>query len=154
MSLHVEIQSALSDVGAVPDVNRISSWAQSAWDGRSEQAEMVVRVTDADEITALNSQFRGKDTSTNVLSFPVGELDEEGVNYLGDVVVCAEVVVQEAAEQAKSPESHWAHMVIHGTLHLLGYDHQTAEEAERMETLEIDIMQRLGYSNPYQCESP
>lgn len=152
MSLHVEIQNTLPESDYIPATDSIRQWADAAWDRRNDRAEMVVRITDESEITNLNQQYRGKEGATNVLSFPMGEEDEEGITYLGDVVICAPVVKNEASAQAKSVESHWAHMVIHGTLHLLGYDHQALEEAEVMESLEIKMMQHLGFDNPYLCE--
>ncbi len=114
---------------------------------------MTVRIVELDEITLINEQYRQKTGPTNVLSFPFeampgmpAELQE---SELGDVIVCAAVVKAEAAEQGKSPVAHWAHMIVHGTLHLLGYDHLHDREAEEMESLEITVLAGLGYANPY-----
>jgi len=105
---------------------------------------------DAAESQALNRRFRGKDRPTNVLSFPADLPPELELPLLGDLVVCREVVEAEAAEQGKPAEAHWAHMVVHGTLHLLGYDHETAEGAEAMEALEAEILSEFGWPDPYQ----
>ena len=98
---------------------------------------------------ALNRDYRGKDCPTNVLSFPMELPEEFNMPMLGDLVICAPVVAREAEEQGKSPESHWAHMVVHGVLHLQGYDHQNSAEAEEMESLERRILAGLGYPDPY-----
>ena len=115
---------------------------------------MTVRIVDTEEITQLNQQYRQKSGATNVLSFPFelppGLPAEACEKTLGDLVVCAAVVVDEAEAQQKPLEAHWAHMIMHGTLHLLGYDHLTEEEAEQMETLEISILNTFGYANPYE----
>jgi probable rRNA maturation factor len=114
--------------------------------------ELAVRIVDADEGRQLNAQYRDKDYATNVLSFPA-EIDlPEGPIILGDLVLCWPVVINEAAEQKKTVEQHSAHLIVHGTLHLLGRDHLHDEEAEVMEREEIGILQKLGYSNPYLSE--
>lgn len=106
---------------------------------------LTLRIVDADESQALNRDFRGKDAPTNVLSFGYDDVPE----LLGDVVICADVVAREAAAQGKSAAAHWAHMVVHGCLHLQGFDHQSDAEAARMEALETAILARLGFGNPY-----
>jgi len=122
--------------------------------------EITVRVVDDVEMQQLNQQYRGKDTSTNVLSFPF-EMPEIGLpdgvhleqsmsNFIGDVVICAQVVTYESKEQNKIVEHHWAHMLIHGTLHLLGYDHIHEEDGLEMEGIEIAILQKLAIDDPYQ----
>ena len=103
-------------------------------------------------MTELNSQYRHKAYPTNVLSFPFDMPDIEETPFLGDIVICASVVNEEAIEQNKLPEAHWAHMVVHGTLHLLGYDHETEADANIMEPEETHILHRLGFANPYQSE--
>jgi probable rRNA maturation factor len=108
-----------------------------------------VRIVGPEEIRALNRDYRGKDKPTNVLSFPADIPDHIDLPLLGDLIVCADVVRNEAAEQHKSTQDHWAHMVIHGTLHLLGFDHIDDDEAQEMELLEISILQQLGIDNPY-----
>ncbi len=114
-----------------------------------------LRITDEEEIQQLNYQFRQKNQPTNVLSFPLQKIDEAvmaDMNYLilGDIVLCATVIKQQAKDQGKTTLSHWAHMVIHGMLHLQGYDHIQADQAEQMEQLEISLLNKLGYINPYQ----
>jgi probable rRNA maturation factor len=122
--------------------------------------EITVRIVDVEEIQQLNLQYRGKDKATNVLSFPfeipeltlpAGEqLDDSMSDFLGDIVICAQVVTQESEQQNKQLNHHWAHMLIHGTLHLLGYDHIDEHEAEEMEGIEIAILQKLAIDDPYQ----
>lgn len=146
--LEVELQLA-SDSGAVPDEAQIRRWAEAALAGKREDAELVVRVVDEAESAELNGTYRGKDQPTNILSFPFEVPPDVPCSHLGDLVVCAPVVKREAAEQGKALDAHWAHMVVHGVLHLLGYDHVEDEAAEAMESEEIRIMQSLGYSDPY-----
>ncbi len=148
----VEVQVATSL--AVPPTADIERWAEVALGGApraggpAAAGELCVRVVDAEESQALNRQYRHKNAPTNVLSFPAGiELPEAQV--WGDVVICAPVVEREAADQGKRYPDHFAHMVVHGVLHLLGYDHQSAGEAVEMERLEIEILDRFGVSDPY-----
>ncbi len=149
MSIAVVVQnvSVLSDV---PSNETISRWAQAALeDIDNKKSELTVRIVDESEITDLNRTYRGKDKVTNVLSFPFTDPPETATSILGDVIVCAAVVKREAQEQDKAPEAHWAHMVVHGILHLCGYDHEQSEQAEQMESIETDIMTRLGFPAPY-----
>jgi probable rRNA maturation factor len=111
--------------------------------------EVAIRIVDQEEITALNQRFRSRPNATNVLSFPHGTVDESGLLLLGDIVICATVLVTEAESQRKSVTAHFAHMLIHGLLHLQGLDHQADEQAEQMEAIEIQLMNRLGFDNPY-----
>jgi len=113
------------------------------------EAEMTIRLVDEAESRQLNFMYRDKDKPTNVLSFPSTLPKEISLPWLGDLVICRQVVEREAVEQNKTLLAHWAHMVVHGTLHLLGYDHITDEEAQEMESLETDILQTLGYPDPY-----
>jgi probable rRNA maturation factor len=113
------------------------------------QAEVSVYIVDEAESQELNSQYRGKDKPTNVLSFPADIPEEVGVPLLGDLVVCAPVVEREAQEQGKTLNAHWAHMLVHGTLHLLGYDHLEDDEAEVMEALETRLVTQLHFPAPY-----
>lgn len=147
--IEVELQQASSSA-AVPDEDCIKAWVDAILRGKREEAELVVRVVDEAESAELNGTYRGKDYPTNVLSFPFETPPGVPCGHLGDLVVCAAVVEREAAEQNKPPQAHWAHMVVHGVLHLLGYDHGDDEQAAIMETEEIRIMKTLGYSDPYQ----
>ncbi len=114
-----------------------------------DNIEITLRIVDIEEIKQLNRDYRGKDTPTNILSFPFDPPPEVSLPLLGDLVVCAKVVMTEAREQGKDLSSHWVHLLIHGVLHLLGYDHQEEEEAEQMENLEITLLEKMGYVNPY-----
>lgn len=149
--LHVELQNPQA-YDAIPLAADLTLWAQAAWQG-DEATEMVVRIVDAVESQALNRDYRGKDKPTNVLSFPfeappVEVIDEPA--YLGDLVICQPVVEQEAADQHKPVAQHWAHLIVHGVLHLQGYDHIEETEATEMESLEVSILAGLGIPDPYQ----
>ncbi len=134
----------------LPSYEQLLTWCQTALQQRTATSELTIRIVDLAEGLALNSQWRGKDYATNVLSFPAdipeGLLD---IPLLGDLVICAPVVAQEANEQHKSLEAHWAHLVLHGCLHLLGFDHIEDDEAEEMESLEQQMMAELGHPDPY-----
>ena len=132
----------------VPEPALLQDWATAAY-LNSVPAIVSMLVTDIDEMQQLNKQYRDKDKPTNVLSFPMQSPVEAGVFLLGDIALCAPVIKQEARQQSKSEMSHWAHMVVHGMLHLQGYDHIKNDEAEEMEQLEIKILNQLGFSNPY-----
>ena len=149
MNLHVDIQAASSE--PAPEEADIQRWIAAALDGQNtgDEVEITVRLVDAAEMSTLNENYRGKSGPTNVLSFPADLPDELALPLLGDIVICAPVVRAEAAEQGKHPEAHWAHMTIHGTLHLLGYDHLEEEEAATMEALESVILTGLNYRCPY-----
>lgn len=134
----------------LPDPDSIQRWIGAALRDEREQAEVSVRLVDQEESRELNRRYRGKDNPTNVLSFPADLPPELGLPLLGDLVICAPVVKREAREQNKSEEAHWAHMLVHGTLHLLGYDHINDTEAEVMESLETRILTHLGYPPPYE----
>ncbi len=124
-------------------------WAGAALMGRKREAELGLRVVDADEGQALNRDYRGKDYATNVLSFPAELPPGLKLPLLGDLVLCAPVVAREAAEQGKPLAAHYAHLTVHGVLHLLGYDHMAEAEAERMEAEERRILAGLGIADPY-----
>lgn len=134
----------------LPAESSVLRWVKAALGDRSERdAQLTVRVVDKAESTALNGRYRGKYSATNVLSFPFEAPDEIDLPLLGDLVICAPVVAREAREQGKAQEAHWAHMVVYGCLHLIGYDHIEQAEAEGMESLERRILAGLGYSDPY-----
>jgi probable rRNA maturation factor len=153
----VQLNLQLAVEASVPDEKQFCHWVNAALSaaagGLGQQAEVTVRVVDADEMTALNRDYRHIDKVTNVLSFPFElpiDIDDSELGLLlGDIVICAEVVEKEARDQGKATEAHWAHMVTHGTLHLLGYDHIDAAEADEMEALEAQILGAQGYANPY-----
>jgi len=131
-----------------PDDSQIARWVETALAGRP-QAILTVRIVDLEEIRRLNERYRGKDSATNVLSFPADLPEQIGLPLLGDVVICAPLVAEEAQSQGKSVEAHWAHLTIHGVLHLLGYDHQQSADAAVMEDLEIALLNSLGLPDPY-----
>lgn len=146
--IDIESNSQSQHIPALPELER---WISAALQSQNfETAEVSVYIVDEDESQELNAQYRGKDYPTNVLSFPADIAEEVGVPLLGDLVVCAPVVEREAQEQGKTLQAHWAHMLIHGTLHLVGFDHIDDDEAETMETLETQIVTGLGYPAPYQ----
>ncbi|UTW10332.1 rRNA maturation RNase YbeY [Marinobacterium rhizophilum] len=145
----VELQLAC-DAPGIPNETQLQGWVETALRGRYEGGELCIRVVERSESQALNLQYRGKDKPTNVLSFPFEVPDGIELDLLGDLVICAEVVASEAAEQQKPLPDHWAHLVIHGTLHLLGYDHIKDEDAEEMETLERQLLASLSIPDPYQ----
>lgn len=153
----------------IPDAINCQRWVEAAIQKdkasiKSSESSVVIRFVDEDEGLELNHTYRNKNSATNVLSFPFeapgflsGLPGQEGLDdeptHLGDLVLCEPVVLKEASEQNKSKEQHWAHLIIHGTLHLQGYDHLNDDEASIMESLEIKILENLGFSNPYHIEN-
>ena len=147
----VEVQRAFDGPG-IPDDAQLRHWVELALDGARGPVEVTVRIVDEAESQILNARFRGKDSPTNVLSF--GYDAPPGMAGLyGDLVICAPVVAREAVEQGKGLEAHWAHMVIHGVLHLRGHTHAGEADARVMEDLERDLLGRLGYPDPYNTAS-
>ena len=151
-SIFVDLQIATENIDGLPTEEQIVQWATAAVQPEGDEVEMTVRIVDEAESHDLNLTYRGKDRPTNVLSFPFECPDEVELPLLGDLVICRQVVEREAAEQEKPLMAHWAHMVVHGSLHLLGYDHVEDNEAEEMESLETQIMQGLGFDDPYLAE--
>ncbi|MCP4300356.1 MAG: rRNA maturation RNase YbeY [Gammaproteobacteria bacterium] len=154
-SLVVEVQIACDD-SFVPSAKEIETWVSRAVaaSGRNfaSEIELSVRLVDREEMRTLNRDYRQTDAVTNVLSFPVAAIDglpADTAQTLGDIVVCATVVSKEAAAQKKPLANHWAHMLVHGTLHLLGYDHETDADAAEMESLEARILTDYGLTDPY-----
>tara|TARA_R110000764_G_scaffold112134_1_gene198876 strand:- start:29350 stop:29808 length:459 start_codon:yes stop_codon:yes gene_type:complete len=147
MSIELDIQRA-SDAPDQPDDDSFLRWVGLAL-GAGTDRELTIRLVDMDEGQSLNHTYRGKDYATNVLSFPADLPPELDLPLLGDLVVCAPVVAREATEQHKQLNAHWAHMVIHGCLHLLGYDHIDDAEADEMEALERELLAQLGIADPY-----
>ena len=148
----LDLQLACESETGLPDEALFQRWLDAAVIPFQEEAEVTVRLVDEPESHELNLTYRGKDKSTNVLSFPFEAPPGIELPLLGDLVICRQVVEQEAQEQGKPLEAHWAHMVVHGSLHLLGYDHIDDDEAEEMEALETEIMLALGYADPYIAE--
>lgn len=148
----IDLQIASENIDDLPTLEQIEQWATAAVQPESDDVEMTVRIVDEAESQALNRTYRAKDRPTNVLSFPFECPTEVSLPLLGDLVICRQVVEYEAAEQKKPLMAHWAHMVVHGSLHLLGYDHIDDTEAEEMESLETKIMQGLGFVDPYLAE--
>jgi len=146
----LDLQIATDDNQNLPTEEQIIQWLNVILPQFMDNAEITIRIVDEQESQQLNNTYRHKDKPTNVLSFPFESPIEIEVPLLGDLIICKQVVEAEAKEQHKSLTSHWAHMIVHGCLHLLGYDHILDEEAEEMENIEIDIMQQLGFNNPYQ----
>ncbi len=153
MNLTVDIDNASGD-DEVPDPSRMHRWVAAALGDHGRDAELAVRIVDEAESAELNGRYRGKQGPTNVLSFPADLPEAVDIPLLGDLVICAPVVAREAREQDKEPEAHWAHMLVHGTLHLLGYDHIDNAEAEEMEALETRIITGLGFPPPYETYYP
>ncbi len=154
--LDLQIAEELEGVTGLPSEQQFEQWANAALADRSpfDEPELTIRLCDEAESQELNHEYRGKDKPTNVLSFPFEAPPEVPIPLLGDLVICAQVVAREADEQSKTAEAHWAHMVVHGCLHLLGYDHIKDDEAEIMEDLERQILAQLGYPDPYLDEAP
>ena len=148
----IDLQIACEQESGLPTAEQIEQWATAAVQPQSDEVEMTVRIVDEAESHALNLNYRGKDRPTNVLSFPFECPDEVELPLLGDLVICRQVVEREAQEQDKPVMAHWAHMVVHGSLHLLAYDHIEDDEAEEMESLETQIMTGLGFADPYLSE--
>ncbi|MBD3608989.1 MAG: rRNA maturation RNase YbeY [Gammaproteobacteria bacterium] len=162
MNITVDRQLALDDEDPhstnLPSGQALEQWvmaALTATNYQADEAELTVRIVSNDESAELNEAYRNKQGPTNILSFPYEQIPGIPLPLLGDLIVAAEVVANEAAEQHKPLEAHWAHMIVHGSLHLLGYDHIDDEEATAMEALEISILAKLGYNNPYEVpETP
>lgn len=144
----IQIQRRVAP-GGVPSASALRAWARAALGDKP--GDVTLRIVDETESQTLNGRYRGKQKSTNVLSFPY-DGDMLDVPILGDLVICAPVVQREATEQGKDPRAHWAHMVVHGCLHLLGYDHEKDDEADVMESRERQVLAALGFSDPYAAD--
>lgn len=153
MEIYVDLQVVTQSDKNIPDENQLGQWVKAAIvasnSEKRDEAELTIRVVEADESNAINLQFRAKDKPTNVLSFPFQNPPGLTLPLLGDLIICQEIIETEAKEQDKALQAHWAHMVIHGTLHLLGYDHIENDEALEMESLETNILVTLGFPPPY-----
>lgn len=151
VGLAVHLSLAVASRRGVPTRASFAHWAGLALPARMRRGELSIRVVDADEGRALNRQWRGRDYATNVLSFPANALPGGGPRLLGDLVLCAPVVLTEAKSQGKPARHHWAHLTIHGVLHLAGHDHERPEDAERMEAIERKLLAGLGIPDPYRA---
>ncbi|WAT04850.1 rRNA maturation RNase YbeY [Rouxiella badensis] len=145
----LDLQIASESSEGLPAESDFQQWLEAVLPQFQEESEVTIRIVDEAESHELNMTYRGKDKPTNVLSFPFEAPPGMEMPLLGDLVICRQVVEQEAREQNKALNAHWTHMVVHGSLHLLGYDHIEEEEAEEMEAIEIEIMQSLGHPDPY-----
>ena len=148
MSIILDLQLA-STASDLPTESQIQQWLDAAILPFQAEAEVTVRIVDEAESQQLNFDYREKNKPTNVLSFPFECPPGIELPLLGDLVICAQVVAKEAAEQNKTLTAHWAHMVVHGSLHLLGFDHINEEDATEMEAEEIQILAELGFADPY-----
>ena len=154
MTIHIDLQLETKNT-ALPSIDQLTLWANSAHQSKENDTEVTIRIVDIEESAELNHTYRGKDGPTNVLSFPFEappgiDIHLLGDASLGDLVICAPVVEQEAIQQEKASQAHWAHMIVHGILHLQGYDHIEDEEALIMEGLETEIIMELNFPAPYQ----
>jgi probable rRNA maturation factor len=152
MTLAVDVQYGTRHPWA-PSARRLGEWARAAVGRAGANTTLSIRVVTTAESCRLNREYRGKDRPTNVLSFPMGAVPEAagvGPLPLGDLAICARVVAREAREQRKTLAAHWAHMVVHGTLHLIGYDHEVEADAQRMERRERTVLRGLGFADPYE----
>ena len=145
MSVSASLEAEEEDI---PDTASVQLWADKAC-LCDEQVIASVQIVNADEMRELNNTWRGKNKPTNVLSFPMQSPAEPGLKILGDLALCAAVINAEARQQHKPNDAHWAHMLVHGMLHLQGYDHIDDNQADEMEALEIRLLKELGYENPY-----
>ena len=154
MTIQIDYQYRVDDKTRCPNAECFTSWihhtCQQVLKQSSEKIELCVVIVDQKSGAQLNFQYRQKTGATNILSFNYPNASAELFPLIGDLVFCRDVILDEAAEQHKSIEAHWAHLTIHGMLHLLGYDHQTEGEAKIMEQLEVEILASLGYNNPYE----
>lgn len=153
VSVDVAIAEDTSDIPEVAAIQRcVTEAVRASRQSENQPVEVSVRIVGRDESRALNRDYRHRDNATNVLSFPAGEIEglpADARRALGDIVVCAPVIAHEAVQQRKAPHAHWAHMIVHGTLHLLGYEHDDDREASEMEALEVAILAELGFADPY-----
>lgn len=155
MRVELDLQIAPEAAGAeLPSAAALRRTVRAALAGRRERAALTIRIVGEAESQALNAAYRQRNQPTNVLSFPYENPPGMTLSLLGDLVLCAPVVEREARVQGKAPAAHWAHLVTHGVLHLLGYDHVDEQQAQAMETLEIAILDTLGYANPYLLAEP
>lgn len=153
MTANVLIDIQRATRASTPSDEQITGWTVLALSeylqNHQEDQELTIRFVDEAEIQLLNATYRQKDKTTNILSFPYEQAPGLHVPLLGDLILCAPVIIDEARNQGKTSDAHWAHILIHGILHLLGYDHIEAGDAEKMEQLEVNLLAKLGYADPY-----
>lgn len=150
--IYTEVQNA-STAENIPGPDQFQRWLETALADLDRDIEVVIRIVDEPESAELNQQYRQKSGPTNVLSFPVELPEGVSIDLIGDLVICAPVVEAEARQQNKPQRDHWTHMVVHGVLHLLGYDHIEESQAEIMEAIEVSILKKMNINNPY-TEAP
>jgi len=152
MEMNINVQIVSSEP-VIPAGNELIHWARASLGANANDAEITIRIVDKNESRSLNNQWRNVNEPANVLSFPLNNDENLSPALLGDIVICAPVIRQQAAEQNKSTKAHWAHMIVHGVLHLTGYDHIKEDEAEIMESKEISILKNFGFPNPYSVQN-
>jgi len=155
MTYQIDIQNTLIKPLSISEV-KMKEYTRLTLQSQIPSAEVTIRIVDIPEIQKLNATYRKKDKPTNVLAFPT-QLPKDIFNelelpYIGDVVICADVIALESIEQNKSLEAHWAHILIHGVLHLLGHDHIDKEDEHKMQKIEIELLHLIGFNNPYEDE--
>ncbi|VAW90548.1 Metal-dependent hydrolase YbeY, involved in rRNA and/or ribosome maturation and assembly [hydrothermal vent metagenome] len=151
--LDLQVELSQSTDADLPVQAELEQWVKAALEGTMDEAELTIRLVENGESAALNQQYRDKPGPTNVLSFPFEAPADVPLPLLGDIIICAPLVVQEAQAQGKTVRAHWAHLVVHGVLHLRGYDHTDDGEAREMEDLERKIMAYLEFDDPYMSDS-
>ena len=151
MEVYIDLQNTCEDLNELPSLEKLTLWAKTALltGGRNLDSELTVRMVTADEIKELNSTYRHIDKSTYILSFPFECPEGLDLPLIGDLVICFDILKKEAIEQHKTLEEHFAHLIVHGCLHLIGYDHIEPSDALIMEPLEIKALAQLGFDNPY-----
>lgn len=148
MQLKINLQNVSQDK-KIPTKTEFTRWSKKVLAKNINPTEITIRIVDTEESQALNNYYRGKNKPTNILSFPFAVPPGIDTNLLGDLVICAPIVKEEAIEQNKTLKAHYAHLTIHGILHLLGFDHEDAKHAKVMEAMEIKYLAELGFANPY-----
>lgn len=149
--IRIDVQNP-ENYSDVPNIFHINRWAKAAISDHRDSGELTIRFVSKDESQQLNFSYRGKDKATNVLSFPItvpADVDM-AIPLLGDIIICRDIVLNEAKQQNKSSNAHFAHMIVHGILHLLGFDHIQKKDADVMEPKEIALLKQFGFNNPYE----
>lgn len=150
--MSAQLDIVLATQSTCPDKALLTTWAQKALEAKQIKGKIAIRIVDEAEMAQLNGQYRNKPYPTNILSFPSNLPPNISKGWLGDLVLCAPIIALEAVQQDKTIDAHWAHIVVHGILHLLGHDHEEEVEAQEMEALEEKILQQLGFEDPYKVK--